>query len=195
MFAWPQPTLQTQRLLLRAFNLNDAPAVQRLAGAREIADTTLLIPHPYSDGLAEKWISTHARGWLEERGVSFAIVLRETGQLCGAIGFRLELQYSRAEMGYCMGVPFWGCGYCTEAARALLRFGFEELNLHRVYSYHFARNPASGRVLLKTGMRQEGCLRQHVRRWENFEDLECYGIVRNDWAEVSKIDRGPAPQA
>ena len=177
----PQPTLQTPGLILRPLTLADAPDVQRLAGAREVAHTTLLIPHPYADGLAEQWISTQAADWEKMQSAVFGIVIRKTGQLCGAIGLTLAVQHAAAEMGYWIGVPFWGKGHATEAARGVLGFGFRDLKLNRVHAHHFTRNPASGRVLQKIGMRHEGRLRQHVRRWDRFEDLECYGILGSEW--------------
>ncbi|HEX8274993.1 MAG TPA: GNAT family N-acetyltransferase [Longimicrobiaceae bacterium] len=177
----PQPVLAGARLDLRPFRPGDAPAVQALAGAREIADTTLTIPHPYGDGLAEQWIATHAPAWAAGARASFAVVERASGQLVGAIGLALRPEHARAEMGYWIGLPFWNRGYATEAAALLLGFGFEELGLHRVHARHFARNPQSGRVMRKLGMRHEGRLRQHVRRWGSPEDLEQYGILRDEW--------------
>ena len=185
MSANPQPTLRTARLLLRPFALDDASEVQRLAGAREVAATTLLIPHPYENGIAEQWIATLGPKWEQKESAVFANVIRETQQLCGAIGLKLDAVHATAEMGYWVGVPFWGRGYCTEAAREMVRFGFQQLGLNRIHAHHFARNPASGRVLQKLGMRHEGCLRQHVRRWGRFEDLECYGILRSEWAATA----------
>jgi [ribosomal protein S5]-alanine N-acetyltransferase len=81
-----QPTLQTDRLILRPFTLNDAPNVYRLVRVREIADTTLAIPHPYTPGMAEAWISTHQDGFEKGESDHFAISLREGGKLVGAIG-------------------------------------------------------------------------------------------------------------
>jgi RimJ/RimL family protein N-acetyltransferase len=80
-----------------------------------------------------------------------------------------------------MGVPFWNHGYCSEAARALVTYGFEQMGLHRIYAFHFARNPASGRVMQKAGMTCEGTLRQHVKKWERYEDLVAYGILRSEY--------------
>lgn len=176
-----QPILHTERLTLRPLAPEDAPAVRRLAGAPEVAATTLTVPHPYEEGMAEEWISTHRPGWERGEQAVFAIVLRETGELVGAIGLAIAPAHGRAELGYWVGVPFWGGGYCTEAARALVDFGFAELGLNRVHAHHFTRNPASGRVMQKIGMRYEGCLRQHVRKGEGFEDLEAYGILREDF--------------
>ena len=167
--------------MLRPFRTADAEQVQRLAGDRAVADTTLNIPHPYEDGMAEKWISNH-RDWFErgEQAV-FAITLRSDGTLIGAVGLRIEREDQRAELGYWIGRPYWGQGYCTEAARAVLGFGFQQLGLNRIYARHFIRNPASGRVMQKLGMSHEGRLRQHVRKWDAFEDLELYGILKSQW--------------
>jgi len=176
-----QPTLHTPRLLLRPFTLADAADVQRLAGAREIASTTAVIPHPYEDGMAEEWISTHAPALAEGRSITYAITLAETGELCGAIGLSLTPEHQRAELGYWVGVPYWGRGYCTEAALAVRDLGFSELGLHRVEAVHLARNPASGRVMQKIGMRHEGTLREHVLKWGVFETIECYAILRSEW--------------
>lgn len=175
-----QPTLATERLCLRPFRTADADDVQRLAGDRAVADTTLNIPHPYEDGLAEKWISNH-RDWFEQgEQAVFAITLRSDDTLLGALGLRVTPDDQRAELGYWIGKPYWGQGYCTEAARNVLRFGFEQLDLNRIYAHHLSRNPASGRVMQKIGMTHEGHLRQHVRKWGVFEDLELYGMLKSD---------------
>lgn len=177
----PQPSLTTERLLLRPFTLADAPAVQALAGAVEIASTTLNVPHPYEDGMAETWILTHAPAYEAGTQTPFAVTERAGGLLVGAIGLVIEPAHARAELGYWIGVPFWGRGYATEAGRALLELGFDRMDLHRIQATYITRNPASGRVMQKLGMRPEGVLRQHVRKWNVFEDLAVYGILAAEW--------------
>jgi len=183
-----QPLLHTARLTLRPFTLADAADVQRLAGAREIASTTAVIPHPYEDGMAEEWISMHAPALAEGRSITYAITLAETGELCGAIGLALAPEHQRAELGYWVGVPYWGRGYCTEAALAVRDLGFRDLGLHRILAVHLARNPASGRVMQKIGMRHEGTLREHVLKWGAFETIEYYAILRSEW-EAERPER------
>jgi RimJ/RimL family protein N-acetyltransferase len=170
--------LETERLVLRAFRLDDAPEVQRLAGAREVAAGTLAIPHPYPDGAAEEWIS----GQAEEDGPTFAIERKEDGALVGAIGLRFEREHDRAELGYWVGVPYWNRGYATEAGRAALRHGFETEGLNRIYAFHFTNNPASGRVLQKLGMTHEGRRRAHTLKRGEYLDNETYGILRSEWS-------------
>ena len=179
-------TLHTQRLILRPFEIADARDVQRLAGDQAIAATTLNIPHPYEDGMAEQWIATHQPQFEAGELANFAIVLRATRELVGAIGLVINRRFDRAELGYWIGRPYWNQGFCTEAGRAVLRYGFTELHLNRIHAYHLSRNPASGRVMEKLGMTREGLLRQHAKKWGNYEDLVEYGLLRQDWMRLSE---------
>jgi RimJ/RimL family protein N-acetyltransferase len=176
-----QPTLETKRLILRPFKISDGWDVQRLAGDRDIASTTLNMPHPYEDGIAEKWIGGHREKFEKGLEATFAVVLREGNQLIGSISLmNLNQPHAKAEMGYWIGKPYWNHGFCTEAAKALLVYGFNSLKLNRIYALHFTRNPASGRVMQKIGMHHEGTLRQDIKKKDQFEDLEVYGILRSE---------------
>ncbi|HYF51649.1 MAG TPA: GNAT family N-acetyltransferase [Planctomycetota bacterium] len=176
-----RPTLTTERLILRPYALEDAADVQRLCGDRRIAETTLNIPHPYPDGAAQEWISTHAKDFAENKGVQWAITLKETGELAGGIGLTIQRTHDRAEVGYWIAAHLWSRAYCTEAAREVVGYGFKTLNLNRIYASHFARNPASGRVMQKLGMSYEGRAREGVKKWDRYEDLERYAILRAEW--------------
>jgi RimJ/RimL family protein N-acetyltransferase len=166
--------LTTERLVLRPPELTDAPAIQQLAGAREVAYNTLLIPHPYPDGAAEAWITKPRT----ENDFNFMITLRQTGEIAGGMGLIVNRDHARGEIGYWIAVPYWNRGYATEAGREVVRFAFEELRLNRVHAEHFTRNTASGRVMQKIGMRHEGTLRRHIIKWGEVIDVELYGIVR-----------------
>ena len=176
-----QPILETDRLVLRPFGPSDAAGVQRLAGEWEIADTTLNIPHPYEDGMAEEWIATHKAKFEASQGCIFALTLRTSDDLIGAMGLMITRRFDHAELGYWIGKPYWNKGYCTEAARAVVAYGFTGLGLHRIHASHMARNPASGRVMRKLGMTQEGTLRGHAKKWDNYEDLVIFGILKEEW--------------
>ena len=179
-----QPKLETERLVLRPFTLDDAPHVQRLAGDRDIASTTGDIPYPYEDGVAEDWIRSHRERFRSGEAVNYAIVIRGNNTLIGAIGLLINQRHETAEMGYWIGKPYWSNGYCTEAARVLLEYGFRDLGLNRLYANYFIRNPASGRVLEKIGMSYEGCLRQHMKKWGAFEDVNVYSILRSEYKGI-----------
>ncbi|MGO8704058.1 MAG: GNAT family N-acetyltransferase [Candidatus Brocadiia bacterium] len=176
------PILETARLILRPFEAADAKNVQRLAGNRAVAEYTANIPHPYEDGMAEEWISGHQSAFEAGKSATFAIVLRESRELIGAAGLGIVRRFDHAELGYWIGLPYWNKGFCTAAAKELLRFAFQDLKLHRVYASHFAMNPASGRVMQKLGMTHEGVRREHVKRWGRYNDLVQYGILSSEWA-------------
>lgn len=177
-----EPTLETERLLLRPFAPGDAPVVVRLAGARAIADTTISIPHPYEIPQADAWIAQLPEEFRRGAGVHCAIALKASGELIGAIGLRgIDTEHSQAELGFWIGAPWWNQGYASEAARRLIGYAFAEMGLNRIYAHHMVRNPASGRVLRKAGMREEGLLRQRVRKWGVFEDVVLVAALREEW--------------
>ena len=89
----------------------------------------------------------------------------------------IVLPHSSAELGYWVRESHWGRGYATEAGREILDFGFASLKLHRIHARHLVRNPASGRVLQKLGMRREGIHRHAVRKWDVFEDVAQYAAL------------------
>ena len=174
---------------MRPFTLNDAPTVQQLAGDREIALNTLSIPHPYEDGVAEEWINTHEEQFAEGKIANFAIVLRSSSDLIGSIGLTIDQEHERAELGYWIGKPYWGNGYCTEAGKAVIRYGFNDFNLNRIHAQYLNRNPASGRVLEKLGMRYEGYLRQYIKKCGKFEDSKIYSILKDEYVLDQKYYR------
>ncbi len=184
----PQPEIVDGRLLLRRMTSVDAPQVFRLINDREIASNTRSIPYPYPEPQASEWIESHADLWDQGKSAIFGICLvsDSTGQpeLCGAIGLEINSEFEHAELGYWIGREFWNQGICGEAARILVDFGFEHLNLHRIHAHHLTRNPASGRVLEKAGMKFEGTLRHHIKKWGVFEDIAWYGILRSEWQTV-----------
>lgn len=170
-----RPTLKTQRLTLRPFHLADAKRVQQLAGDPEIAKTTSNVPHPYKDGMAEDWISKHAEHF--QRGFALTLAIENQHDLIGCISLIGDLK-TRAELGYWIGKPYWNQGFCTEAARALAQFGFDQLHLHKIISRHFAINPASGKIMQKLGMKQEGVLREDIFKDGAWHDVIVYGLLR-----------------
>ena len=100
----------------------------------------------------------------KDEALNFAITLTTDKDLIGAIELRLDLKNENGELGYWIGKPYWSHGYCTEAARAVVAYGFEVLKLNRIHARHFKRNVPSGRVLEKIGMHYEGCFRQHIKK-------------------------------
>ncbi len=173
------PVLSTRRLLLRMPEPGDVAAITQQAGVFDVADTTLKIPHPYTVQDARNWIRDAGKQYRAGTLLQWVIFLRGHNELIGAIGLSgIDQAHRHAELGYWIGKPWWQNGFATEAARAVVEFAFSETVLHRIHAHHFARNPASGKVLQKIGMQYEGRLREHVVKWDGYEDLEIYGIIK-----------------
>lgn len=175
-------SLETPRLILREFSEADIPELVPLIGAREVAATTLRIPHPYEEKHAREFFATAPK----EKELRLAIRLRSTGRLCGGIGLHPDTELQRAELGYWIGLPYWGNGYATEAASAVIEYGFEKFKLECIFASHFKGNEKSGRVLQKIGMRHEGSIRHGVMKAGKLLDLETYAIVREARVPVTQ---------
>ena len=175
-----QPTLVTTRLRLRRFSEADAPQVQALAGDDAVAAPTLHIPHPYPDGAAEAWIGGHAQEWEKSQRAVWAITRSADGSLLGAIDLFFRLARHGAGCGYWVGREHWRQGIATEALGAVIAWGFDELRLHRIEATHLTRNPASGRVMEKAGLRLEGTMRDAALCRGRLEDLALRAILASD---------------
>lgn len=178
----PQPVLETPRLILRPFGDEDAPALIRELGDVEVARETLTIPHPYTPERAAEFLADLPRRYAAGKAVVWAITERAAGALVGAVGLTLTRAHRRAELGYWIAKSRWGQGVATEAARAVIQYGFADIELHRIDAHHFVENPASGAVMRKLGMQREGRLRAMVWRDGVPRDLELYAVLATDRA-------------
>ena len=174
------PSLATPRFVLRAFADADAPRVQLLAGDDAVAETTLVIPHPYPDGAAETWIAWQLQEWAGSRRATWAITRRTDGLLLGAIDLFFRPARRQAGAGYWVGRDHWGQGIASEALAAVMACGFDQFGLHRIEASHLVRNPASGRVMAKAGMRLEGTLRESMLCRGRFEDMSHWAALAHD---------------
>lgn len=174
--------IETERLVLRPLTEADIPELVPLIGDRRVAATTLRIPHPFHEQDARDFLSSPAK----ENELRLGIRLRDSGTFIGGIGLHPYAEHKRAEIGYWLGVPYWGHGYATEAARAVVKHGFEKFQLNRIFAAHFKHNPASGRVLAKAGMKYEGCMRQNILKWGEFIDVEVYSILKQEFDSALK---------
>lgn len=179
------PKIATERLFLRELTLMDAPFVELLAGDAKIAETALHIPHPYEEGLAERWIMDIHRKFSLGKEVVFGITSKPFESIIGAVGLVLNERFNHAELGYWVGKPYWGKRYATEAVAACVKYGFEELELNRIFANCLADNEASKRILLGIGMQEEGCLRSHVHHWNKYQDLIYYGLLRDEYFKLT----------
>ncbi|MCA1040087.1 GNAT family N-acetyltransferase [Bacillus infantis] len=170
-------TILTDRLLLRLFQVSDAETVAKLCDNYNLYKSTLYLPYPYSLNDALSWMEHHRENFNEDKSYELAVTGKETGELFGAIALSNNQRFRHGELAYWIGEEYWGKGYATEAAQAMVRFAFEEKNYHRVFARYFESNPASGRVMEKLGMKEEGVLADHVRKEGRYESLVCYGLI------------------
>jgi len=146
------PELLTKRLRLRNVQLNDIPAILKYANNKVISDNILNIPFPYKEEEVLYWIKKAYEGFRNNTRYAFAITLKELGELIGVIGLSIEQDHNKAELGFWVGEPYWGRGIMTEATEEILKFGFNEVNLNKIFGPHYVNNEASGKVLSKNGM-------------------------------------------
>jgi ribosomal-protein-alanine N-acetyltransferase len=140
--------IKTRRLALRELLDSDVPQLAHHAGDWDVARMTARIPYPYSEALAREWMTTLEPG-------EFVRVVEFQGTLVGAVGYVPNADGS-AEIGYWIGRPWWGRGFATEAATALVRYCFTTAGFKRLTCCHFEDNPASARIIRKLGFRESG---------------------------------------
>lgn len=174
------PRIETERLVLAELRRSDIPLIVKYAANKNISDNTLNLPFPYTEKDAVFWINMASQGFRTHTNIIFGIRLKELDEFIGGIGLTIEQRFSRAEIGYWIAEPFWNRGLTTEAAKAVIRFGFEKLGLNKLTCSHFEKNPASGKVIVKSGMIKEGHLKEHVCKDGVFHDLVVYGLTRKE---------------
>lgn len=170
--------LNTPRLTLREFCADDRAAVQAFAGDSEVTRYTDWGPNSLADTIS--FLSGVVRDGEEQPRSRFAlaVVRRQDNVPIGSIELHVTSNaHGRAEMGYVLGRPWWGQGYASEAAAALLRFGFDDLGLHKVTATCDPDNAASARVLTKIGMQYEGRLRDHLHLRDQWRDRILYAAL------------------
>lgn len=132
------------------------------------------------------WIDFRTDAARHGHGYTFAIVHKESQALMGCISLNLASEHKRGEIGYWLGQSYWGNGYTTEALIQIVHFGFETKLLNRIWGAAMTKNPASSAVMLKAGLKHEGTFKQHIRKWDQFEDIHYYGLTREDYNEQQK---------
>ena len=182
----PIPALETDGLRLRPFTLADESAVFALASDPEIARFVRFEAHRTSADTRAFLRLVHQH---YEHGDPFAwaIVRCADDRLIGSCGFvRQAPERHAAEIGYWLGRAYWGKGYAVEAARALVRYGFEQMHLERVEAKCFVQNRAGQRVIEKLGMKYEGTDCSEMIKGE-YPELRLYAVARQDWDRAETL--------
>jgi RimJ/RimL family protein N-acetyltransferase len=173
--------LRTERLVLRAPEREDAKALAQLINDRRIAENTARIPHPYSVADAHAFLAQANRDPSEQ---SFLITLAE-GTIVGGCGIQVGGGRD-PEPGYWIGVPYWGRGYATEAARALIDYAFTKLGYERLTCRARVSNPASRRVLEKCGFQWTGVSLIRIHALQSSAPVDCFRLDRALWASLKQ---------
>lgn len=172
------PTLETERLILRKMVLNDAEAVFAYASNSEVSRYTLWETHRSIED-SRAFLEFATQKYENGGEPDWGIVYRGNGCLVGACGLvNWEAEHARAEVGFVLSRDYWGRGLMSEAVRAILRFGFERMNLNRIEARCIAENAASARVMEKAGMVYEGTLRQREYIKGAYRDIKLYAILK-----------------
>lgn len=180
--------LTTDRLILRDFTADDWPAVWAYQ-----RDPRYLRLYPWTERTPEA-VQAFVQMFIDQQAAQprtkyqLALVFKDGGELIGNCGIRrTSAAAHEADIGYEFSPEHWGHGYATEAAKAMLAFGFNTLGLHRVWAECVADNIGSIRVLEKIGMQQEGCLRHKEYYKGRWWDQLLFAILEDEWR---KIERG-----
>lgn len=176
-------SINTDRLLLRRFELDDAyDMFENWANDSEITRFLSWETHSsveVTTEILEKWVNEYKNNDI----YNWAIELKEIGEVIGSICIvKLDEKNYSCEIGYCMSRIFWGKGIMSESLKAVINYLFSEVGINRIVAKHDTNNVASGKVMLKSGMKYEGTLRQvEIRDNKDFYDLAVYAILKNDW--------------
>ena len=174
--------LETERLLIREFQKSDHEAVFEYSGDQEVVRYMPFGPNTREQ--AQGFLDRVMQNQYEENRVNYemAVILKETNKLIG--GCRInKVDKIKAHIGYIFNKKYWGKGYATEVAKALVDFGFKELDVHRVYATCDPDNIASKRVLEKAGMVLEGRLREDMIIHGRYTDSLILGVLRHEWSQ------------
>jgi len=180
-------TIETDRLILRKFILTDAEDMHYNWANDD--DVTRYITWATHKDIEEtkRVIAEYVNDSMRDNYYHWCIVLKETNEAVGSIGaFRLYDDLKLFEIGYCIGKKFWNKGITTEAMKAIITYFFEEVGVNRIEARHDTKNPASGRVMIKSGLQLEGILRQSGKNNTGITDSAVYAILKEDWYHNKK---------
>lgn len=180
------PILQTERLILRELSPQDVTALLRHFGNPEVVRFLDIQPIRTKEQ-AKEWLQWMGSFYAQKEGLRWGIALKADDTLIGTAGlhgWNRESHY--AEIGYDLAAPYWGEGYATEVARALVEFGWNEMNLNRIEANVVQGNMASMRVLEKLGFRQEGVMRQRLLKGGKYYDLHFFSLLRSEYIPANE---------
>lgn len=174
--------IETARLILRPFVSEDAEAMYRNWASDPEVTKFLSWPHYKSVDTAHEILAVWTNQYSDKTFYQWAIEFKELGQPIGSISLvNFDDKVDMAEIGFCIGKPWWGQGIMTESLRAVMEYLFEEVGAQRIEAGHDPNNPASGAVQRKCGMKYEGTLRRSIRSNQGITDKAVLAILKEEW--------------
>ncbi len=178
-------TIETERLVLRDWDINDIDDIYDYAKNPNVGSHAGWKPHESKRESLEIMQSLFI-----DKYDSWAIVYKENGKVIGSIGYEQDVRrpgIKCRELGYAMGENYWGKGIMTEAAKAVLQFAFEQMELDMVAIYRSVQNKRSGRVIEKCGFVYEGVLRNAYKIYDgSIREVVCYSMTREEYNVLQK---------
>jgi RimJ/RimL family protein N-acetyltransferase len=174
--------LQTERILLREFTWDDLDAIYAYEADPSVV--AYVCYGPVTKAECRQELAFHIAHQIAQPRLFYhlALVLASTEHSIGWCGVKItDPAHQQGELGYALHRAYWGQGYASEAAQALLAFGFESLNLHRIVGTCHPANQGSIRVLEKVGMSYEGCLREHKWCKGHWRSSNLYAVLDHEW--------------
>ena len=176
-------TINTERLILRRFEYSDCASAHRNWASDEDVQTKYGEPVYPAEEDVNKLLDKYIGAYENDDKYRWAVIEKETGECIGQAAFFLvDSKNQFAEIEYCIGRAFQGKGYATEATKALIRYGFEEIGLNKVQICARTVNTPSRRVIEKCGFTYEGTLREYFFMEDHFEDRMFFSILRSEYA-------------
>ena len=172
------PSLETDRLILNFPEEKDIPKITAILNDEIFSKNTVNIPYPYTEESAKFWISLAEQGFENKSQYVFAIRLKENSEIIGGIDLGIDKRFNKAELGYWIEKKYWNKGIATEVGNAIIKFGFENLKLKRIFATHFDFNKSSGKVMEKMGMKKEGILHSHTFKNGEYQNHILYAIIK-----------------
>ena len=179
------PVLETKRLALRAPRLEDAKAVAALVNDRRIAENVARIPHPYKKTDAESFIA----GANKPGGEAVFLITLHDDTIIGACGLTMTDKEPVPELGYWLGVKYWGKGYATEALHAVIDYAFTDLGCPSLTAAARVTNPLSRRVLEKCGFQWTGVGLCRIRAINSSAPIDRFRLERGIWSAIKTWGR------
>jgi RimJ/RimL family protein N-acetyltransferase len=177
------PTMETQRLILRALTPDDDQALSAAISDPEVAANMLNLSYPFSVNDARLFILYESGGIPSGESFPIAVVRKQNNRLMGMALLTVTREHQRANLAYLIGRAYRNQGYITEAVQRAIQFSFEEADINRIGAWCFEHNLASKRVMEKVGMTYEATFRQNTFQNGKFLSMHIYSILRNEWLE------------